>query len=125
MFKKLLTVSSEFLYNATNGRAFFKNITLIVPENWPLANAIDIPACYNDAHIKVGSTDQVYGDEPYTLQPDECGKPGKFIHLSEKYVSDLYGTNDIFSRPGAYITINKVSFSIVILVFFDRQSVHP
>jgi len=88
------------LYNATGGRAWFRKIVVIVPESWPM-DAEHIPSCFSDAHIRIGTTDPVNGDAPYTLQPDDCGRPGKYIHLTDNFILNLNSkTREEFGRPG-------------------------
>lgn len=44
-----------------------------------------------------------YGDDPYTLQHEACGKMGKYIHftpnfLVNDYLTDIYGSRGKFLK---------------------------
>merc|ERR1719341_1473372 len=85
--KELFTSASAELYGATRQRAFFKEVTILVPQSWSMASAEpSVDETFEDAEFRVGPPNPVYGHNPYTVQNRDCGDPGDFIHLSSWFV---------------------------------------
>ena len=41
---------------------------------------------YSKARVIVSPANEIWGDEPYTLQPGMCGQEGDYIHLTPNYI---------------------------------------
>ncbi|XP_037081541.1 calcium-activated chloride channel regulator family member 3-like [Pollicipes pollicipes] len=91
--QRLVSAASEYLYAATNQRAFFGDVTVVVPSSWPRScTGADSPGqatteSYLTSDLRVSSTHPVYGSAPWTHQTGLCGQPGAFIQLAADYVS--------------------------------------
>ena len=84
--KELFTSASRELYRATRQRAFFKEVTILVPQGWSIEAEPSVDETFEDAEFRVGPANPVYGHNPYTVQNRECGDPGEFTHLSSWFV---------------------------------------
>ena len=85
--KELFTSASAELYGATRQRAFFKEVTILVPQSWSLESAEpSVDETFEDAEFRVGPANPVYGHNPYTVQNRDCGDPGDFTHLTSWFV---------------------------------------
>ncbi|MBN3313313.1 CLA4A regulator, partial [Atractosteus spatula] len=84
--KDMITNSSAYLFTATRKMFYFKDVKLLVPPNWaPHPNYTrGKTESYENANVVI--KDMSHGDDPYTLQYDECGKPGKYIHLTPSFL---------------------------------------
>merc|ERR1712172_122250 len=85
--KDLLTKASAELYGATRQRAFFKEVTILVPQTWSLDEAeAAVDETFEDTEFRGGPSNPAYGHNPYTIQNRECGEPGDFTHLTSWFV---------------------------------------
>ena len=85
--KELFTSASAELYGATRQRAFFKEVTILVPQSWSMPSAEpSVDETFEDAEFRVGPANPVYGHNPYTVQNRDCGDPGDFTHLTSWFV---------------------------------------
>ena len=67
--KDLLTKTSSELYGATRQRAYFKSVTILVPQTWNLDEAeAAVDETYDDAEFRVALSNPAYGHNPYTVQ---------------------------------------------------------
>jgi len=101
--QELLKKSSAFLYEATNNRARFVEIDVIIPQTWSKKDEYELIAgsYYDKAHVRIGQTDPSRGDEPYTFQPRGCGQPGEYIKLTDAFIEELNErTKQNFGFPG-------------------------
>ncbi|KAL5005903.1 hypothetical protein ScPMuIL_017061 [Solemya velum] len=103
--KEILTEASADLFQATNHRAYIRDVTIVLPATWRL-NASDT-ACRccsasprDTAQVVVDLPNPVYGDNPYTLQPGLCGDPGEYIHLTPGYVVNKQSSERTWGRRG-------------------------
>lgn len=81
--------SSEFLHQATHGRVYFKKVVIELPLTWPKrANARAISdSTFTKSDVRVAMPTGASGDEPFTVQVDQCGKPGEFIQLTPGFLA--------------------------------------
>ena len=103
--KDILTKASKRLYGATKRRAYFKTISILVPNSW---NGIGKEKAgkerYTDAEIVVAAPNMKYGDAPYVKAlSSDCGAAGENIHLTPDYVADLNGARRKYGDPGKVI----------------------
>ncbi|XP_037082326.1 calcium-activated chloride channel regulator 4-like [Pollicipes pollicipes] len=96
--KTLINDASSYLYTATNQRAFFSDVTVVVPSSWPRSCTGANPPgqatteSYLTSDLRVSTTHPVYGSAPWTHQSGQCGQPGAFVQFAADYVSE--GTSD-------------------------------
>jgi len=90
--KKIWTEASKSLYIATKERAYFRNITILVPSTWTAGTYQKSgKASYEKADVLVADAHPGHGNEPYTLHFGLCGGHGEYIHLTPDYVvNDSY-----------------------------------
>ncbi|CAH1245746.1 CLCA1 [Branchiostoma lanceolatum] len=100
--KEILTEASEDLYVATNSRAFFKEVKILIPKTWTKKPEY-LPAgteTFERANVRVDVPNPLYGDNPYVQQKGGCGEPGDFMHLTPKYVVDKKYGEDYWGPNG-------------------------
>ncbi|GAB6022221.1 chloride channel [Chamberlinius hualienensis] len=88
--KEMLTKASEQLYSATKRRAFFEEVTIVVPSTWTYKDGryevVQGGDRFTKADVRVDEPNPTFGDTPYTEQPGECGEPGEYIHLTPEFL---------------------------------------
>ncbi|XP_023930432.1 calcium-activated chloride channel regulator 4A-like [Lingula anatina] len=104
--KKLFTSASPYLHTATRQRAYFRNVSILIPETWrdrPEYEKATLET-FSKADFRVDHSNPVYGHVPYTKQPGECGEPAEYVHVTPEYVLDN-GTNREYNwgDPGRVI----------------------
>lgn len=81
--------SSQLLYELTKQRAFFRNVSIVLPSSWSTKteyrNVTDHDF-YSSATVRVGPPNPKYDDTPYTLQPGDCGEVGRYIHFTPEFL---------------------------------------
>ncbi|XP_066266573.1 calcium-activated chloride channel regulator 1-like [Branchiostoma lanceolatum] len=88
--KEILTEASRDLYVATNNRAVFKEVKILIPRTWtkkPEYNPAGTET-FERANVRVDVLNPLYGDNPYVQQKGGCGEGGDYMHLTPKYVVD-------------------------------------
>ncbi|XP_046656009.1 calcium-activated chloride channel regulator 4A-like [Daphnia pulicaria] len=79
--------ASSVLYRATEKRAYFKDVRILVPESWSNIRAnLSTWETYSEADVRVAPPRSTYGNTPYTVQSGGCGQPGEYIHLTPDYL---------------------------------------
>ncbi|KAF0288508.1 Calcium-activated chloride channel regulator 4A [Amphibalanus amphitrite] len=90
---ELVGNASSYLYTATSRRAFFRDVTVVVPSSWPRSctgGATPGQATtqsYLTSDVRVSSAHPVYGAAPWTHQAGLCGQPGAFVQFAADYVA--------------------------------------
>ncbi|CAG2104285.1 unnamed protein product [Medioppia subpectinata] len=99
--KELLIKSSAFLYGATESRAQFKDIAVILPKSWPQKDEYNkiLDSHWDDGHIRIVPSAQSPSDKPFVLQPRGCRQSGEYIQLTDNFVKEL---NDIIRNTFDY-----------------------
>ncbi|XP_066450838.1 calcium-activated chloride channel regulator 1-like [Eleutherodactylus coqui] len=87
--KEMVKEATSFLFDATGKRLYIRSVKILLPKSWS-ANNYGKPKTekYNTADIVIDNPNLKYGDDPYTQQYGQCGDPGQFIHLTQKFVTD-------------------------------------
>nr|XP_002127942.1 calcium-activated chloride channel regulator 4-like isoform X1 [Ciona intestinalis] len=86
--KTLLNEASPILWSATKNRAYFGEVTILVPSTWTGSyTQATHGQVYNKADIIVADPNPQYMDTPYTIQYQQCGDPGEYIHLTPNFLS--------------------------------------
>ncbi|XP_042220122.1 calcium-activated chloride channel regulator 1-like [Homarus americanus] len=87
---EIIKKASEILYQNTHKQVFFGDVKILIPKFWTNCNENAVGAeseSYEESDIKIAKENVLYGDQPYTLQPGECGEPGLYIHLTPTYLT--------------------------------------
>ncbi|XP_066264270.1 calcium-activated chloride channel regulator 1-like [Branchiostoma lanceolatum] len=78
------TDASEYLYGATKNRAYFKDVTVLIPHTWK-----DMPVyedatfeTFEKANIRVDLPTGHRGNRPFTRTYGKCGMIGAFTHVT-------------------------------------------
>jgi hypothetical protein len=89
----IFTSSSEYLNQATRGRVYFQQVSIVLPASWDsracgrlLPAAPTSASSIRDAHFRVGGEHPVFGHNPWTQQSKGCGKQGDMISVGYQYV---------------------------------------
>ncbi|XP_075247263.1 uncharacterized protein LOC142340535 isoform X34 [Convolutriloba macropyga] len=109
--ERTLADFSDNLFNSTKRRAYLNQITVALPPTWDhfnfsnISSTTEFPTATSKqtiewANIIVGGQNPSYSDAPYTRQTGECGEPGDYIHLTEKFVTDSAYTTIAFGDVG-------------------------
>ncbi|KAG8232380.1 hypothetical protein J437_LFUL012780 [Ladona fulva] len=103
MVLSVITDASARLYNALGGRAWFRTVTILLPNSWMDDANDDGRICGRDevsaawargessstADIRVTSTPHpLFGDSSWARQSGGCGAPGDFIEVTHSRVTD-------------------------------------
>ncbi|KAL3846499.1 hypothetical protein ACJMK2_017479 [Sinanodonta woodiana] len=83
--KDIITNASRLLFTATKHRAYYRNVTVIIPKTWSRSlegNVISKPSSLDSEYILIDIPSNKYGRDPYVEGVVECGKPGKYMHLT-------------------------------------------
>ncbi|XP_078489083.1 calcium-activated chloride channel regulator 1-like isoform X2 [Ciona intestinalis] len=96
--KALLNEASPILWTATKNRAYLGEVTILVPSTWTGGYAQATHGqVYNKADIIVADPNPQYMDTPYTIQYQQCGDPGEYIHLTPNFINE----NDFVENYGS------------------------
>ncbi|DAA31315.1 calcium-activated chloride channel regulator 4 precursor [Bos taurus] len=80
--------ASTYLFEATEKRFFFKNVSILIPENWKSITQYKRPKheSYKHADVRVAPPTLPGRDEPYTKQFTACEEKGEYIHFTPDFV---------------------------------------
>ncbi|XP_032752498.1 LOW QUALITY PROTEIN: calcium-activated chloride channel regulator 3A-1-like [Rattus rattus] len=86
--KEMVTQASTYLFEASQGRFYFRNISILVPMTWKSKSEYLMPKreSYDKADVIVANPHLKYGDDPYTLQYGQCGDRGRYIHFTPNFL---------------------------------------
>nr|XP_012602989.1 calcium-activated chloride channel regulator 4 [Microcebus murinus] len=86
--KDMVTTASTYLFEATGRGLFFKNVSILIPENWKENPDYKRPKheTYKHADVIVAPPTFPGRDEPYTRQFTECEEKGEYIHFTPDFV---------------------------------------
>ncbi|XP_070557788.1 calcium-activated chloride channel regulator 1-like [Ptychodera flava] len=103
--QEILTGASGALYRATKQRAFFKEITILLPNTWSndLVNVEATSEIFDAANAIVTKHENVGRETPYTNQFGSCGEEAEYIHLTDKFILDKQWTVDTYGDPAKVI----------------------
>ncbi|XP_038053988.1 calcium-activated chloride channel regulator 1-like [Patiria miniata] len=95
--------ASSFLYQATNHRAYFHELTILVPESWSDDPTYQ-PAfteSFHTANILVNTaTGRDVPTQPFVKQPGMCGEEGAYLHLTRELIGQ--------GNPGPWGNLTRV-----------------
>ncbi|XP_028732629.1 calcium-activated chloride channel regulator 1 [Peromyscus leucopus] len=87
--KDMVTRASPYLFEATGKRFYFKNVAILIPENWKTKPDYERPKLetFKNADILVSPTSPVGEDQPHTEHVGACGEKGIRIHLTPNFLA--------------------------------------
>uniref|UniRef100_A0A8D1TGV4 Calcium-activated chloride channel regulator 1 n=1 Tax=Sus scrofa TaxID=9823 RepID=A0A8D1TGV4_PIG len=95
----MVTTASTFLFEATEKRFFFKNVSILIPESWKNTQyKRPKHESYKHADVIVAPPTVPGRDEPYTKQFTKCGEKAEYIHFTPDFV--LGKKQNEFGPPG-------------------------
>ncbi|XP_075793242.1 calcium-activated chloride channel regulator 1-like isoform X2 [Pelodiscus sinensis] len=103
--------ASNYLFNATKQRVFFKAVKIIIPLHWQSKTEyLNVKTeSYDKADVIVADPFLKYGDDPYTLQYGGCGGKGRYIHFTPNFLlndnlQNIYGSRaKVFVHEWAHL----------------------
>ncbi|CAD7683100.1 unnamed protein product [Nyctereutes procyonoides] len=108
--KDMVTTASIYLFEATEKRFFFKNVSILIPNNWKENPLYKRPKheSYKHADVLVAPPTLPGRDEPYTRQFTACEEKGEYIHFTPDFVlgkkEKEYGPSDrLFVHEWAHL----------------------
>ncbi|XP_046718336.1 calcium-activated chloride channel regulator 1-like [Silurus meridionalis] len=108
--KKMITSGSEYLFEALDNKVFFKEVKILVPPTWTSGKYEKATTeTYKKGKIRIDESSLQYGNEPYTHQPEGCGREGEYIHLTpdfllNNHISKPYGPRErVFVHEWAHL----------------------
>ncbi|XP_035307811.1 calcium-activated chloride channel regulator 3A-1-like isoform X2 [Cricetulus griseus] len=86
--KEMVSQASTYLFEASKGRFYFRDVRILVPMTWKSKPEYLTPKreSYDKADIIVAEHYLKYGDDPYTLQYGQCGDRGQYIHFTPNFL---------------------------------------
>ncbi|XP_070556435.1 calcium-activated chloride channel regulator 4-like [Ptychodera flava] len=102
---ELFTNASDLLHRATHQRAYFEEITILLPKTWS-SNIPSVPATsemFDTANFIVTLHEHVGRESPYTNQFGSCGDEAEYTHLTDKFILDTEWTVYKYGDPGKVI----------------------
>lgn len=94
IIKRVFVNGSAFLHTATRKRAYFKEVTILVPLTWSSHPSYGSPgnATLDGADVLIAPRNPKYALQedgpaaPYTKQFEGCGKTGLHIHMTSSFL---------------------------------------
>ncbi|NWX81958.1 CLCA1 regulator, partial [Nothoprocta pentlandii] len=86
--KAMVKSASNYLFEATKQRFFFKSVKIIIPKTWKKNTSyLRVKTeSYNKADVIIADPFLKYGDDPYTLQYGGCAEQGRYIHFTPNFL---------------------------------------
>ncbi|XP_065784052.1 calcium-activated chloride channel regulator 4-like [Muntiacus reevesi] len=86
--QNMVIEASTYLFEATENRFFFKNVSILIPENWKNITQYKRPKheSYKHADVRVAPPTLPGRYEPYTKQFTACEEKGEYIHFTPDFV---------------------------------------
>ncbi|XP_010305720.2 calcium-activated chloride channel regulator 1 isoform X1 [Balearica regulorum gibbericeps] len=93
--------ASNYLFETTKHRFFFKSVKIIIPKTWkknPNYSRLKTES-YDKADVIIADPNIKYGDDPYTLQYGGCREKGRYIHFTPNFLLNDNLTN-VYGEKG-------------------------
>nr|XP_058917464.1 calcium-activated chloride channel regulator 1 [Kogia breviceps] len=87
--KDMVTEASPYLFEATEKRFYFKNVAILIPQNWNTKPEYVKPKLetYKNADVLVAEPNPTGNDGPYTEHMGDCGEKGNKIYLTPGFLA--------------------------------------
>ncbi|XP_069044427.1 calcium-activated chloride channel regulator 3A-1-like isoform X3 [Lepisosteus oculatus] len=103
--KDMFAAASSYLFAATGRRAYFQEVRILVPNTWRRNNSLySRPRTEKYTKASVIVSDPSCKDStgppaaPYTLTDGHCGQPGRYTHMSPRYLLEEQGVRSYGPR---------------------------
>ncbi|KAK3877916.1 hypothetical protein Pcinc_017426 [Petrolisthes cinctipes] len=95
--KQIVSDASTALVESSDGRLAFTKVTFLVPDTIAEECGLDknnteTMTKMARVALKVGKDHPMFGDQPWTLQPQGCGVPGRFLYLPYSFLIKISPT---------------------------------
>ncbi|XP_070559943.1 calcium-activated chloride channel regulator 1-like [Ptychodera flava] len=103
--QEVFSSASSYLYEASEKRVYFKDVTILIPRTWSDSLA-DEAATYEKfciANVVVDQPNPEYGDNPYVKQIQPCGQPGEYMHLTSQWLTDVAYSEYYWGESGKVV----------------------
>ena len=109
----MFTEASKYLYKATQKRAYFRNVTILVPKTWRSKPEYQLPGgiTFDNADVIVAPPNPRWAPLQYTKQYEGCGKQGVHIHFLEAFLTD--SNAELYYGPLGELHDTRKSFYIL------------
>lgn len=130
LFQGIFTLSSNYLHRATDGRAYFHQVEIIVPPNWDTAScgrslpvgAYTSRGTMNEAAIRIGTEHPVFGSKPWTQQSRGCGLSGDYISVGYHYILQVFNSFLNYKWKSMTDFISSSEVCVCLLIITERNS---
>lgn len=107
--QEMFTDASAFLYIATRQRAYFREVTILLPETWKRKNGTGIAGreTYGTSDVRVTHPNPSHLSKSHTVQASTiCGQPGLYIHLNKDHLINFNSPQTLleYGPPGRWLT---------------------
>ena len=84
----MFTEASPYLYKASRRRAYFVEVTILIPQTWNSRTEYHQASnqSFDLADVIVAPPNPRWAPDPYTKQYQGCGKAGVHIHFWDKFL---------------------------------------
>ncbi|XP_068808710.1 calcium-activated chloride channel regulator 1 [Struthio camelus] len=103
--KAMVKDASNYLFEATKHRFFFKSVKIIIPKTWRKnTNYSRLKTeSYDKADVIIADPFLKYGDDPYTLQYGGCKEKGRYIHFTPNFLLKSSSLNVYGERGRVFV----------------------
>ena len=128
--KTAFTEASHYIYTATERRAYFRDVRIVVPSSWPPSDeyATAVWETFETAEVRIGNLDQV--DQAFTRRSiGLCGRqadyifstPGRFTRVDQQVDSRhaLIVTSHHASLARGLCTLHILQTTVICRVYFE------
>ncbi|XP_038061372.1 calcium-activated chloride channel regulator 1-like [Patiria miniata] len=105
--KYMFTEASKYLYQATQKRAYFRNVTILIPKTWASSPEYELPGglTFDSADVIVAPPNPRWAPLQYTKQYEGCGRQGVHIHFMDAFLTDT--NTETFYGPLGRILVHE------------------
>ena len=92
--EQAFTKASAYLYTATRRRAYFRDVTILVPESWSSQSFYKQPGgeTFANANIRIDLPAVPGEDTAYVLSRGSvCGMEGEYMHITPDRLTEVKG----------------------------------
>ncbi|NXL26743.1 CLCA1 regulator, partial [Glaucidium brasilianum] len=94
----MIKSASNYLFEMTKHRFFFKSVKIIIPKTWKKKTNYSRlkTESYDKADVIIADSYIKHADDPYTLQYGGCKEKGQYIHFTPNFIlndnlTEVYG----------------------------------
>ena len=104
--QRMFTNASAYLYEATRKRAYFKEVTILLPQSWTPRPGYQLPGnkTFGYSDVIVAPPNPRWAPLQYTKQYQGCGERGVHIHFMDKFLTDP--TTELYYGPHGNVHVH-------------------